>query len=373
MKIWIVSRGCPKKKNPQLGIFEFDQARALMQAGHDVVFLSLDLRSIRRWRKWGIQTFEIESIPIFEINVPCGPIPYKLHHIVGKFAFKNLFKKAEELYGKPDIVHAHFGNIAEHCADYVVEQGIKFVVTEHNSKIMAEPILDDIFCSAQYAYRKADKLIAVSGALANRIYDKFNIKAEVIGNILDEKNFPLEKVEKKEKSKPVVFCSCGNLIPRKGFDVLIKAFARMDDKSAKLIIIGGGECRKELEQLVLQLNIKERVEFKGRCTRDIIRKIYEDSDCFVLPSRSETFGVVYIEALATGLPVIATRCGGPEDIITDETGVLVEVDDIEGLTATLDDMISNCKLYDGQYCVEYIRKHFSGKEISAYLEKVYKS
>lgn len=372
MKIWIVSRGCPSEQNPQYGIFEFDQARALKTAGFEVIFLALDLRSIRRWRKWGIHTFVKEGISVVEINVPYGPIPYKLYDMVGRKAFKRLFYKAVKLYGKPDIVHAHFGNVASLCADCVTAEKIKFIVTEHHCKIMEEPMVPKVYRAASCAYSKADKVIAVSGALAKRIYEKFGVKAEVVANIIDENNFSLEKMPHKDASQDFMFCTCGNLIHRKGFDIILKAFSVMKNQSSKLIIIGDGPCRHKLEELVNDLGIIQRVEFKGRCTRDVIRDIYRNCDCFVLSSRSETFGVVYIEALASGLPIIATRCGGPEDIVTDEIGVLIDVDDVEGLAEAMDDMIQNYQKYDKDYCVEYVKKRFSGEEICTRLEEIYK-
>jgi glycosyltransferase involved in cell wall biosynthesis len=78
-----------------------------------------------------------------------------------------------------------------------------------------------------------------------------------------------------------------------------------------------------------------QVSFLGAIPRDVVRDSMWAANCFVLPSHAENFGVVLIEALSTGLPVISTRCGGPEDIITDEVGLLLRPGDEEGLADAL--------------------------------------
>ena len=96
MKIFIVSRGYPSDKYVTNGIFEFDQARALAKAGHQVVFLAVDLRSIRRKRKFGRESFEKDGVLVEAVNVPCGKIPQGLLRTVRKNSLKNLYKSCEK-------------------------------------------------------------------------------------------------------------------------------------------------------------------------------------------------------------------------------------------------------------------------------------
>ena len=109
---------------------------------------------------------------------------------------------------------------------------------------------------------------------------------------------------------------------------LLHAFAALHGEP-RLIIFGDGPESGALRALCAELGLYSRVSFRGHCPREELAEAYAAADCFVLASRSETFGVAYIEAMAAGLPVIATRCGGPEDFVTEENGILIPVDDEE--------------------------------------------
>jgi L-malate glycosyltransferase len=83
MKIFIISRGYPTEESPANGVFEFDQARALADAGQEVYFLSVDIRSFKRTRKWGYASFDRDGVHVRGINVPIGPLPLKYRIPIG--------------------------------------------------------------------------------------------------------------------------------------------------------------------------------------------------------------------------------------------------------------------------------------------------
>jgi hypothetical protein len=107
MRVLIVARGYPTKKYKMNGIFEFDQAKALVYSGVNVVYAAIDMRSIRRWRKWGIETKIVNGVKIYAINLPLGRIPKQLLRVISKFGLIYLYKKIINEQGKPDIIHAH--------------------------------------------------------------------------------------------------------------------------------------------------------------------------------------------------------------------------------------------------------------------------
>jgi glycogen(starch) synthase len=161
----------------------------------------------------------------------------------------------------------------------------------------------------------------------------FNGKARVIYNGIQLSDF--ESGASFSHPKPYIL-GIGRLVKQKGFDVLIKAFARADIPSHDLLLAGEGSERLALEQLVESLKLKDRVFFQGRADRPTAVSLFKGCSFFVLPSRHEPQGIVNLEAMAAGKAVIASRVGGvPEIVLDDETGVLVEGENDEALAAAL--------------------------------------
>jgi starch synthase len=126
------------------------------------------------------------------------------------------------------------------------------------------------------------------------------------------------------------------LVKQKGFDVLIKAFAKADIASHDLLLAGEGSERQALEQLVESLNLKDRALFLGRADRPTAVSLFKGCSFFVLPSRHEPQGIVNLEAMAAGKAVIASRVGGvPEIVLDGETGILVAGEDDAELATAL--------------------------------------
>ena len=117
MFILEVSYGCPSEKYPANGNFQMDQAKALKSLGHKIVFCAIDMRSIRRVRKLGFQCFVKDDIPVYESNIPFGPLVPDIKAYFEKKSFNHLFKKIIKKQGKPDVVHVHFGETARCIVD----------------------------------------------------------------------------------------------------------------------------------------------------------------------------------------------------------------------------------------------------------------
>jgi glycosyltransferase involved in cell wall biosynthesis len=119
--------------------------------------------------------------------------------------------------------------------------------------------------------------------------------------------------------------------------------------------------------------LTNKVTFHGLLKRDDIAKLYEISDSMAMVSRTETFGVVYIEAMAAGLPVIATRCGGPEDFVNNDNGLLVNVDDVQDLKKAIVSIYNNRNEYNSEVIKNFVFNNFSGDALAEKLIKEYKS
>jgi L-malate glycosyltransferase len=103
-----------------------------------------------------------------------------------------------------------------------------------------------------------------------------------------------------------------------------------------------------------------------------LQKKLRESDCFVLPSKSETFGVAYMEALACGVPVIATKCGGPEVFVNKSNGLLIPVNDVDTLAVAMKYMYKNITLFDKKKIAKDIKSKFSPEVVANQLLRIYK-
>ncbi len=372
MKVFVVSKGMPTEKYPLNGIFEFDQAKALARVGAEVTMLVIDFRSRSYKRKYGYFIYDKEGIHVVELSLPIG-IYRRALPALQRLLVKT-YKKAVKLYGKPDVIHAHFYSIAAIASVLRKKYDLPFVITEHSSKLNKN-ILEisglDVKL-AKKAYQNADKIIAVSSALAKNLKDNFDVAADVIHNIVDVSKF---QYTKRGQKQDFTFISVGNLIKLKRFDLLIAAFAEAfkEDNSVKLKIVGAGPEKDDLQNLVNQCNMTDRIMFLNEVGRDGLMHIYPESDAFVLASQSETFGVVYIEAMATGLPVIATDCGGPSDFVNERNGYLIPINDKKALVEALKKMRDNAFNFNALEISETSVRKFSPENIGNALSSLYKT
>lgn len=372
MKVFKVSKGIPTEKYPLNGIFEFDQAKALAKVGIDVAMLVIDFRSISYRRRYGCFHYVKDSIHVFELSLPLGvyrrAMPLLQHLLV------RLYKKAVKSLGSPDVIHAHFYSIAAIASVLKHRFEVPFVVTEHSSKLNKNILnISELDVKlAQMAYKDADCVVAVSNALSSNLTNNFGISAAVIPNIVDVSNF---QYFKREQHDIFTFVSVGNLIPLKCFDLLVTAFAEAfaGDSNVRLKIVGGGVERERLQDIVNQLDVSSQIDFTGEVCRSELKEAIYGGDAFVLASSSETFGLSYVEAMASGLPVIATDCGGPSDFVNQSNGYVIPVDDKDALINALKEMRRNVLCFNGLDISNDIIEKFSPDRIGALLMNVYKT
>jgi len=164
------------------------------------------------------------------------------------------------------------------------------------------------------------------------------------------------------------------LTEKKNVDVLIKAFARSfkSRRDIKLEIGGDGPCLLNLKKLAEEEGVAEQVSFLGMLQRHEVLEKVAEANAFVLSSEYETFGVVLVEALALGKPVIATRCGGPESIITPEVGYLVQKNSVEQLSKVMSDLYENKERFVAENIRKYCATNYSEGSVIRQLGKIYK-
>lgn len=366
MYILELSYGCPSKKYSRNGIFQFEQAKAISKYC-DVVFGSIDLRSIKKWRSWGIKKFIKNDLPIFEINLPLGKLPYCIFQKLAKKSFSLLLNKIIKEKGKPSVIHIHFGEVATWACFECVKQKIPYFITEHSSVVHTMSLTKKELHEYSIAYAQSKFVISVSKSLSIAINKLFGVNPIVIPNIVNLSEFRYVERIKNPKTKPYFsFVSAGNLVFSKGFDLLINAFAKINnfDVDCRLIIMGDGPLKKELIKLISKLELKDKVTMFGKFSHDEFFRVLSHADCFVLASRHETFGLVYAEAMSTGLPVVGTKCGGPEDFVDSNKGILADTNDVDGLSLAMQNIIENYDFYDGKKISNDVKYAFSEETVA---------
>jgi len=404
------------KDNELSGIFQYDQARIFEENGYKVGILSVSvsipfvilIKNILKkicflntntenlpkssFFELFLKLFEnlLQFKPKYTIENIGGLTIYRVLYFpfnysgyksrekwvtIGKYVFDNYLKKE----GKPNLIHAHNALNAGLLAKKIkADNKIPFVLTEHDSKIIIENLSEQKSASVKEVYLDSNSNIAVSPFLGEQMKKKFLLNENlfqwipnVIGSEFEEFNLPLLKHSK----DPFVFLSVGNLIELKNHELLIRAFARSfkGEEGYLLKIAGDGDLRSFLFDLTIGLGIANQVIFLGEIKRgDVLKEMFNCS-VFVHSSNFETFGLVLIEALALGKPVISTSCGGPNCIVNDSNGILVQVNNLDELSFAM----KNAKNSFDEINPESIRadclKRFGKKPFLAELKKVYAS
>ncbi len=371
MYILEVSYGCPSEKYPSNGNFQLDQAKALFGCGNKVVFAALDMRSFRRWRRWGLYCHALDGIPVYEYNFPMGPVAETLRRKLAARGFEKLLARVIKEHGRPDVVHVHFADTAAAIVEACRRRNIPFAVTEHASSLMDDETAAPQKALMDHVYKNAACVIAVSPALAAQIKKYTGVEAVVVDDIVDTDTFRFESAARAD-SAPFRFISAGHAERRKGFDVLVAAFSRVcavrDD--CQLTIMGDGAELENIKRQIAGLGLTDKVRCTGYFRRGEFARKLNESDCFVLASHHETFGVVYAEAMCCGVPVIATRCGGTEGFIGAEDGLMVDVDDVDGLAEAMLSVCEDVQKYDKAAIARHARERFSPDAVGGRLAKV---
>ena len=245
---------------------------------------------------------------------------------------------------QPDINLAalSLSNLKLGMAAMLAGQLSRSVVTYHGYTDTEPQLLSRLgYFSTPLLSRLTAATVCVSDGLLDYVVNRFlspaartlRIYNPVVSNASDGST-PLPLAQ-----RPPIILASGRMISYKNFPALIRAFAKVKPMDARLRILGEGPemnaIRKEIERLGLQA----RVDLLGYQPQPWVH--YEEARCFVLPSAKEPFGLVLVEALAHGLPVIATDCHGPREILTEGIGTIVAQGDEDAMAQAMSDALAN--------------------------------
>ncbi len=327
----------------------------------------------------------ISGVNQIDMNFPCftthprSTFNFKDMTLEQKKEYEQVFyKKISEVIKefKPDIIHAqHIWTLAGIATKCCREYNIPMIITCHGTDIMG--IQDEQKRKenwgtnwANEAAEYASAIVTISkdsNELAENILPKTKGKTKWIRNGVDmsvfSKDDSIDKIKVlnslgiENYDKVVSFV--GKLTHFKGVDVLLNAIAIYEKANILTIIAGDGELRDLLQKQAKELELKN-VKFVGNQPQSKLKEIYNIADCSCVPSRREPFGLVAIEAMACGAPVVATNEGGLPDFVTPDVGILVNVEDAESLAKSV------TKILDGD--IKFDRNVISNKIETLYSQ-----
>ena len=281
--------------------------------------------------------------------------------------------------GMPDIIHAHCAYPDGRAAiEYGLQIGRPVVITVHGSDVKILPKLKPQWRQQIVeALTQAAAVIVVSQELRREVV-QLGIPADkvrCIPNGVDCQLFTATGAHQPGK-KGWRLLYVGRFVEAKGLRVLLAALAtvRSQGRDVSLTLIGGHPATGTADPFLPQvndLNLSEHVSFEDAVPWEELPTYMADADLFVLPSFSEGLTTSLVEAMACGLPVVATRCGGPEEVVTEEVGRLVAVGDAEDLAAGILAVLDEYDRYDREAIRQQAEERYDYRRVAARIHELY--
>lgn len=200
-----------------------------------------------------------------------------------------------------------------------------------------------LHASEEAALSSARHVIVSSGTTKELLVSDFKVASERVSVVSPGTDACPSYVQR--SNEHVRLLAVGSVVPRKGYDLLVAALARVRDLAWTLVIAGdcsrSPETVRGLEGELARLDLGERVVLRGAVSPEAVAALYDASDIFVLPSRYEGYGMAYAEAIAHGLPVIGTAAGAVPETVPENAGILIPVDDVDALACALRRLIQD--------------------------------
>jgi len=315
-------------------------------AGHDVHLITSQFRDCAKMEE--IEGFHVHRVNALRKNPNVCAVHEMLTYAVSSSIYGLKFAKQF----KPDIVQVFFGIPAGGGA-YLLQKfnNVPYVVFL-GGRDVPRPNPDPPYYRWLYLLLKpmiraiwdnAAAVVACSDGLRDLAHiTDTNLKMDVIPDGLDLASF--ESTQRKTNPKTLRCLAIGRLIPRKGFQFLIRALPQILDKvpqNFEIEIVGDGPYREELIGLARNLNVDSYIRFVGTVPYSELPQKYREADIFILPSLAEGMPLVVLEAMGTGLPIIASRVQGIDELVVEDVnGVLFDPGDVDELAISLAKLIN---------------------------------
>lgn len=371
------------------GVYTKTIAESLIKKNHEVCIIMPENEKIKN------ENSKIKLHPVYFKNKENieGSIPFNFPcfttHPRSTNNFSNLNDEQIKLYieafdqaineeikiFKPDIIHAgHVWILPAIASKY----NIPLIITAHGTDLIGYENDKKFRKYAIQAFNKANKIITISNQNNELIKKTFKQdKCVLIPNGYNSDIFYQTKINKdiflkqfniKNKYDKII-TFVGKFTYIKGIDILLKAAAIYENENILTILAGDGELFNDMNKLAKKLNLKNVFFIKNQ-SQSTLNKLYNIADVSIIPSRSEAFGLVAIEAMACGTPVIGSNIGGLSDIIADGTGLLFENENYFDLANKINKIL-NKNMFDRNYISKHTNRTFSQEKFTKKLIEIY--
>lgn len=382
MKILFLTKWYPNKFDPQLGVFVQKHAEAAsLFCDVAVLYVTQDSSlkipfTFNHDKKDNLNEFILYFKP-FKSGIAAFD---RLVNVLFYFLFIHAAKKMiNKSWGKQDITHAYILTRTALAAYlFKLRYNIPYVINEQWSGFANSTFQNQRSWkkkTVHFLTSKAKALITVSSFLKNKMMES-GIQGNyfVVPNTI---NPHLAKNSETSTSSLIRIMVVADLVDEiKNVSGVIRSFHQISSKytNANLQIIGDGKDRAMLEKLANETGLlNSKIFFLGRMTNEKVYEHLSQSSFLIVNSHVETFSSICIEAMCCGKPVLATRCGGPEDIVTNETGILIEPGNEGMLTGAMEEMINRYSNFDADLLKKYAAENFGAEKIGKMYFEIYKT
>ncbi|MDD4178619.1 MAG: glycosyltransferase [Candidatus Margulisbacteria bacterium] len=375
LNILIITKWYPSEAHPKSGVFVEELAKAL-SAQHQVtvLFAYPSPRPLKGF--YEVQIEETPGLKVVRVRYrDWFPLPGILETALFNWWIKRIYKKVLAPTYRPDIINAHVYRSAPSALAIGKLTGAPVLLSEHSLELLDHQELTPEFkLFAQHYLPKFLRILPVSNALKKEL-EQFapQVNITVVPNVVDTNIFYPAPAHDRPATQLKRILTVSLLMPVKGVAELLKAICRLKAKRQDFIldIVGDGIGRKALEDMVTEYQLERFVKFHGLKSKQEIAQFMRECAFFTLPSWMETFGVVFIEAMACGKPIVATRVGNIPALVNEERGLLVPPKDPVALEGALNKMLDSHTTYSSAKIAQYAKDHFSYPAVVAQLDQIF--
>lgn len=391
MRVLVLSHMYPRTHYPGGGIFVHEQVDALRRGGIDARVLSGDpfwiltlkpklvLGALRAYQRETSQWSAWNDVPVMFFPYLCGHFfRPTMHALTYAHGLRRVLAQVRQDFPF-DVVHAHTSFLDGTAALSAARLAKKpFLITEHTGPFSILTRNAFMRWTTRRAVEAADLVLAVSGSLRDDMRRHLALPEQpidVLTNGVDIETFnPGSALPRRCRSGKIRALWIGHFSPIKRVDRLVDAFSAVAARipQLELTFLGhGDEGKAEVVATLEQRGLLGRAQFLPPRDRPGVCATMREHDFLVISSEKETFGLVALEALAAGVPVLSTACGGPQETVSDASLGVIVSNDTQGLTEGLLTMVERLKSYDPAHLHEHARSLFSWNAVAARLSDIY--